>query len=170
MESGDSRLERSGSGMWKADTLRLQPPPVSVKDRWVGRTSKYWTYWLHIGVMGPVNWCSLFINICLAFNTASIAVLGEKLGGGPADHSVGLGVVSGVLFLESSRVRPTLLIACERLPRMWTARRKRTRGVRGLAWESYVSCISGFPLQGVHQFESPWLSDTRNRLFVTVNT
>jgi hypothetical protein len=26
------------------------------------------------------------------------------------------------------------------LPRMGTARRKRTRGIRGLAWEVYVLC------------------------------
>jgi hypothetical protein len=60
-------------------------------------------------------------------------VLGEKLGGEPADHSTRLGVVSGALFLESSRVRPTLLMACERLPRTEIARRKRMSDVRGLA-------------------------------------
>jgi hypothetical protein len=95
-----------------------------------------------------------------------MVVLGEKLSCGPVDHSVGLGVVSGALFLESSRVRPTLLVACERLPRTGTARRKHTTGVRGLTWEAYVSCWSGFPLQGVHRFESPRLSDMSNRLFV----
>jgi hypothetical protein len=30
--------------------------------------------------------------------------------------------------------------------------------------------LVGFPLQGVHQFESPRLSDMSNRLFVTVFT
>jgi hypothetical protein len=82
----------------------------------------------------------------LAFNTASLAVLGEKLRGGPTDHSAGLGVVLGALFLGSSRVRPTLLVAYERLPRTGTAGRKRTPGVRGLAWEAYVSCWSGLSL------------------------
>jgi hypothetical protein len=62
-----------------------------------------------------------------------MVVLGEKLGGGLADQSVGLEVVSGALFLKSSRVCPTLLMACKRLPRTWTARKNRTRGVRGLA-------------------------------------
>jgi hypothetical protein len=37
-----------------------------------------------------------------------MAVLGEKLGGGPVDHSAGLGVVPGALFLGSSRVHPTV--------------------------------------------------------------
>jgi hypothetical protein len=42
------------------------------------------------------------------------------------------------------------MMACERLPRMWTACRKCMYGVRGLAREAYVSCISGFPLQGIY--------------------
>jgi hypothetical protein len=71
-----------------------------------------------------------------------MAVLGEKLGGEPTDHSVGLGVVSGALFLRCSRVRPMLLMAYERLLRTWTAHKKRTRCVRALAWESVrVVCI-----------------------------
>jgi hypothetical protein len=68
-----------------------------------------------------------------------MAVLGEKLGGGLADHSAGLEVVSGALFLRSSRVHPTLLMACERLPHMGTAHRKLTRGIRGLAYKAYIS-------------------------------
>jgi hypothetical protein len=43
----------------------------------------------------------------------------------------------------------------ERLSRTGTAHRKHTPGVRGLKWEAYVACWSGFPLQGVHRFESP---------------
>jgi hypothetical protein len=43
--------------------------------------------------------------------------------------------------------------ASERLSRMGTACRKRTPGVHGLEWEAYMACWSGFPLQGVHQFE-----------------
>jgi hypothetical protein len=31
-----------------------------------------------------------------------------------------------------------------------------------------VACWLGFPLLGVHQFESPRLSDMSNRLFVAV--
>jgi hypothetical protein len=84
-----------------------------------------------------------------------MAVLGEKLGGGPADHSAGLRVVSGALFLGSSRVRLTLLMAYKMLSRTGTAHRNHMSGVRGLAWEAYVSCWSGFLLQGVHQFELP---------------
>jgi hypothetical protein len=83
-----------------------------------------------------------------------MVVLGEKLGGGPTDQSVGvLGIVLGSLFLESSMVHPMLVMASESLPRTWTARRKHMCDVRGLAREAYVSCVSGFPLQGVHRFE-----------------
>jgi hypothetical protein len=39
-----------------------------------------------------------------------------------------------------------LLMACERVPRTWTSGMKCTRGVGGLAWEAYVSCVLGFPL------------------------
>jgi hypothetical protein len=79
-----------------------------------------------------------------------------------------LWIVSGALFLRSSGICLNLSAPRERLPRMGTARRKRTPGVRGLAWEVYVLCWSGFPLQGVHRFESSRLSDMSNRLFVTV--
>jgi hypothetical protein len=57
--------------------------------------------------MGLVNQCSML----------STAMLGEKLGGGPTDHSAGLEVVSGALLLRSTRVYPTLLMACEMLSR-----------------------------------------------------
>jgi hypothetical protein len=58
----------------------------------------------------------------------------------------------------------------ERLSRTGTARRKRMSGVRGLEWEAYVAFWSGFPLQGVHRFESLRLSNMSNRLFVVVFT
>jgi hypothetical protein len=58
----------------------------------------------------------------------------------------------------------------ERLPQTGTARRKRTPDVRRLKWEAYVTRWLGFPLQGVHRFESPRLLDMSNRLFVTVIT
>jgi hypothetical protein len=49
------------------------------------------------------------------------------------DHSAGLGVVSGALFLGSSRVHPMLSMASERLSCTWTTRMKHTWGIRGLA-------------------------------------
>jgi hypothetical protein len=76
------------------------------------------------------------------------------------DWSAGvLGIVSGALFLESSGIRRNLSVTHERFlcvdhigihmvgDHTWIE-----RGMR-------VACWSGFPLQGVHQFESPRLSD-----------
>jgi hypothetical protein len=60
--------------------------------------------------------------------------------------------------------------ASESLSRTGTARRKRTPGMHGLEWEAYVTCWSGFSLQGVHRFESSRLSNMSNRLFVAVIT
>jgi hypothetical protein len=51
---------------------------------------------------------------------------------------------------------------------MGTAHRKRTPGVRGLACKAYVACWSSFPLQSVHRFESPRLSNMSDRLFVAI--
>jgi hypothetical protein len=100
-----------------------------------------------------------------------MVVLEEKLGDGPMDWSTDvLGIVLGAPFLRSSRVHPTLLMATERLPGMYSARRKHTCGICGLTREVYVSCVSGFPLQGAHRFESPRLSDMSNRLFMAIFT
>jgi hypothetical protein len=77
-----------------------------------------------------------------------MAVLGEKLGGGPADHSTGLGVVSGAHCLGSNRVRLTLLVACERLPRMGTARKKAYAGCTWTGMGSVRVVLDEFSLVG----------------------
>jgi hypothetical protein len=71
------------------------------------------------------------------------------------NHSSGLRGGVGSTFSWEQCIRPTLLMTRERLPHMGTARRKHMLGVRGLEWEAYMSCWSGFPLQCVHRFESP---------------
>jgi hypothetical protein len=63
--------------------------------------------------------------------------------------------VLGRLFLESGRIRPTLLGEREIFPRTGTAHRKCMCGIRRLTWEAYVLFVSGFPLHGVQRFESP---------------
>jgi hypothetical protein len=74
-----------------------------------------------------------------------MAMLGEKLGGRPTDLSANvLRIVSGALFLGSSRVYPTLLGQCQRLPRTETVYEKRMSGIRGPTQEAYIACISGF--------------------------
>jgi hypothetical protein len=48
-------------------------------------------------------------------------------------------------FSREQLIYPTLLSQCERLPRTGNNRWKHMSGVRGLTWEAYVSCVSGFP-------------------------
>jgi hypothetical protein len=85
-------------------------------------------------------------------------------------------MTAGPVCLWLSRLLPGVA-ACfdfvgvsEKLPRTGTVRRKCTLGVSGLEWEAYMACCLGFPLQAVHRFESPRLSDMSNRLFVAVIT
>jgi hypothetical protein len=100
--------------------------------------------------------------------TASLAGSREKLGMEPRiGQRRAVDCVRGPSYWEQC-VCSTLSMTHERLPRTGTARRKCTRGIRELAWEAYMVCWLGFPLQGVHQFELPRLSDMSNRLFVVV--
>jgi hypothetical protein len=76
---------------------------------------------------------------------ASLSGSGEKLG---TDPRIGQSACCGLC--REPFFCPNLSAPRERLPRTGTAGRKHTLGVRGLAWEVYVSSWSGFPLQGVH--------------------
>jgi hypothetical protein len=103
-------------------------------------------------------------------STASLAGLGGKLG---TDPRIGQRHAVDCVGSPSSQEQwacSTLSMTRERLPRTGTTHRKRTPGIRGLAWEAYVTCCSGFALHGVHRFESPQLSDMSNCLFVAVFT
>jgi hypothetical protein len=128
--------------------------------------SKYWTYRSHAGVYEPSKPSSLLSTDSWLKSTASLAGLGEKLRWVLWTTQPSWEVESGTLFLGSSSIRPTLLTTYKRLPRTGTARRKHTLGIRWLEWEAHVSCWSGFPLQGIHRFESPRLSDMSNRFFM----
>jgi hypothetical protein len=137
-----------------------------LRTEWLIPVSKYWTYRSHAGVYEPSKPSSLPLIDAWLKPTASLAGLGEKLRCVPQTTQRGWEVKLGAFFLRSSSIHPTLLMTYVRLPRTGTARRKHTLGVHRLAWEAYVSCWSGFPLQGVHRFESSWFSDMSNRLFV----
>jgi hypothetical protein len=107
-------------------------------------TSKYWTYWSHAGDMGSVNRCILLPTDAWLFSTASMAFVREKLSGRPADRSANvLRIVSGALFLRSSWSIQLYWWLHERLSCTKTVCRKHMSGVRGLAREAYMSCVSG---------------------------
>jgi hypothetical protein len=107
--------------------------------------NKYWMYLSHAGVYGLNKPSSrLSIKVCL-FSTASLVVVGESW-----VRTCGSVSWCGVDYVGSPSsqrqwICSNLLTTHERLPRTRTAHRKRTPDVRGLTWESYVSCWSGFP-------------------------
>jgi hypothetical protein len=131
--------------------------------------SEYWTYRSHAGDMGSVNLVTYYRQM-LDFHYCFNDCVGRETGWRTYGSLSRVGGCVGSPFIRSSRVHPILMMACERLPRTCTAHRKHMWGIRGLTWEAYVSCVSGFPLQGVHWFESPWLSDMSNCLFMPVFT
>jgi hypothetical protein len=102
--------------------------------------------------------------------TASLDGSGEKMGTDPQIGQRCAVDCVGSPFSREQWACSTLSMTHKRLPRTETVRRKRTPGVRGPAWEAYVVCWSGFPLQCVHRFKSSRLSDMSNRLFVAVIT
>jgi hypothetical protein len=131
-------------------------------------TSKYWTYRLHVGDMGTI---SLVVGCQqeLDFSPLLFGCCGREAGYGPADRmTVVLWIVLGALLLGCGGSVQNLLMTVWKVaicgPReirmvmnhTWTKRGKR------------VACWSGFPLQGVHRFESPRLSNMSNSLFVAV--
>jgi hypothetical protein len=143
---------------------------VSVKDRSVGPREQvlnvliaYWCY----GPSKPSSRSLIDAWLCPHY---FIGWFGRENGYGHTDRSaVRCGLCREPFFWEQWACS-TLSMTRKRLPRMETVHRKRTPDVRGLAWEVYVICWSGFPLQCVHRFKSSRLSDMSNRLFVTVIT
>jgi hypothetical protein len=72
-----------------------------------------------------------------------MAVSGEKLDGGPTDHTAGLGVLLGARFWEQQGPSN----ADDGMQNVVT--------YVDCLQEAYASCISGFPRQGVYRFKSP---------------
>jgi hypothetical protein len=105
--------------------------------------TKYWMYWSHAGDMCPISLvaCSS-IDVWLEHTSGYV---GRETETGPVGHSAGLRGGIGSTFSREQWICSTLLNQSERLPCMGTARRKRTHGICGLAWEAYVSCWLGFP-------------------------
>jgi hypothetical protein len=149
---------------WYVESWWLQgcsPRLCRLRTNGLAPVSKYWMYRLHAGDMGPLS----LVARCqqkLVFSPYLIWCCGRKAGYEPMDQMViELWIVLGALLLRGSGSVQTCWWLRERLLCMdhtWTK--------RGMC----VACWSNFPLQGVHRFKSPQLSDMSNRLFVIVIT
>jgi hypothetical protein len=131
--------------------------------------SKYWMYRSHAGVYGHSNPCSLLSTGAWLKCTASVVVLGEKLRWVPWATLWDWEVESGALFLRSSAsVQPYWRVAkgCY-TPITWDT--YSLGPYADWAWD-VCGMLVRFFLQGVHQFESPQLSDMSNCLFVAIST
>jgi hypothetical protein len=131
---------------------------------------KYWLHRSHVGVYGHNNhssWLPTGAWICPHY---FIGISGEKLG---TDPRIGQPACCGLCREPFSREQwlcSTLLMTTWKVAicgpheiRMVLDHMQTERG-------KCVACWSGFPLEGVHQFESLRLLDTSNRLFVAVIT
>jgi hypothetical protein len=155
-ESGDSWLGRSGSGYVASQHLQGCSPCLC-RLRTDGLAPRASIERSHAGDMGTVGWCS-----CVTIRSKPLSPTPGLLHGRKNEATQDNGWSGLSLVVKtSSGCRGLFWLhgTSERLSRMRTTRRKRTTDVHGLEWGAYVTCWSGFPLQGVHRFESPWLSD-----------
>jgi hypothetical protein len=79
----DRWLKRSGSVMWKADTSKVVATSISVKDRWVGPRKQVLNVLIACRRYGSSKPSSLPSTEVDFTPTASMAILGEKLGTDP---------------------------------------------------------------------------------------
>jgi hypothetical protein len=160
-------------GEWYMASQHLQgcsPHLCQLRTDGLAPMSKYWMYRSHAGVYGPSKPSNRMSTKAWLFPTASLAIVGERMSTDPwIGQPMCCGLCrepffSGVVDLfksvddcaKGSICGPREI--CMVLDHMWTERGK------------HVACWSGFPLHGVHRFESSWLSDMSNRLFVVVIT
>jgi hypothetical protein len=95
-------------------------------------TSKYWMYWSHVGVMGPVKWCSQTATDAWLCSHCFNDWLGRETGWGPVNRSAdGLWIMSGASFSKAVALLNYVGIY--------------TKGCRvWLIMSAYVSCVSDF--------------------------
>jgi hypothetical protein len=114
--------------------------------------SKYWSYWSHIGDMGPVNRYSQSATDAYLYNHCFNGCEEREIGWIPTDRSVSvLRCWREHFFLGAV----ALSKAIYEYAKGWHVR---------LVMSTYMSCVSGFLQQDVHRLESLWLSDMINRL------
>jgi hypothetical protein len=157
--------------MLRLDNIRLGgalrwlwPPPVLVKDRGISTREQVLNVPIACRWYGPGNPSSRLSKKAWLFPTASLAVLGEKLG---TDSRTGqlacCGLCQEPFFSGAMDLFKSIddyVKGCYALT-AWD-----TFGLTPYADWAWDACgvLVGFPLQGAHQFKSPWLSDMSNRL------
>ena len=142
---------------------------MSIKDRWVGTREQVlnvliacWSY----GPSKPSSFVTTWPNHSpymprLAHGTENEVAQID----GRAGRSCGTKTSSADVWIWFY-----LVGTYQRLPCTGTACRETYAWRTWTARESVHGVLIRFPLQGVHRFESPRLSDMSNRLFVAVST
>jgi hypothetical protein len=170
-ERGDNWLGRSGSGYVARRHLQGYSPRLSrLRTDGLAPVSNYWTYRSHAGDMSPV---SLVVGCQQKFDFSPLLhwLLWER--SWVRTHASDDRHAVDCVGSPSSRVQ---WICWDLSTTVWKVTICGSREIRMVVdhmrteREKRVAYWSDFPLQGVHRFESPWLSDMGNRLFVTVIT
>jgi hypothetical protein len=119
---------------------------VLVKDQWVGPHEQALNVRITCWYMGPISWCSCVTTWLKPFSPTPRLSWGRKNEVTQGDNRTRLSW--SPILLPGVGVCFVLVWTSERLT-TWTT------------WDvwSGTLCKSGFPLQGVYWFESPWLSD-----------
>jgi hypothetical protein len=131
--------------------------------------SKYWMYWSHARDMGPISLVASRQQKVGFAPTASMVILEEKLGTSP---QIGRPTCCGLCREPFFSGAVVLLNSVDNYTKCCYALTAwNTYGLGPYANWSWDACgmLVGFPLHGVYQFESSWLSDMSNRLFVAVS-
>jgi hypothetical protein len=132
--------------------------------------SKYSTYWSHIGDMSSVS--------LVAYRQQRVALppllqwLAQERNWVRTHGSVNRRAMDYVRspFCREQWLCPPLLTTSRKVAKCGPREIRIVEGHTQIEHGKHVVCWSGFPLQGVHRFESPRLSDMSNRLFVAVFT
>jgi hypothetical protein len=116
--------------------------------------SKYWMYRSYAGDMGPVSLVVSRQQKVGFAPTASLVGLWEKL-----DTDPWIGQPSCYGLCQEQWPCSTLLMTTWKVAIIGPCEIRMVKGYTRTEREKCMACWSGFPLQGVHRFESPRLSD-----------
>jgi hypothetical protein len=159
---GKGRPSVGKVGEWYVESWRLQVYSLrlcQLRTDGLAPVSKYWTYRLHVGVMGLVSlvaWCQQWVPL-----PPLLQWLAQERNWVRTRGSVSRRAVDCVEnpFSQEQWLCPSLLMTSRKVAMHWPHEIRMVwdhmRTERGMC----VVCWSVFPLQGVYRFESPRLSD-----------